>query len=183
MHHEGEEADGLLSAWTTLWHPALLAATGLAPSWQRGDNPPAELADMLILVPGVSQKDLPTGFADRATQEGALLVAGNVPRDELLSRVLEPLGEQAERIDPELAADFLALGYCYLQVELLTRQMRYSTNLDGLPLLQAGGFGGSGGYDRRRSESSGRAVGLFRPAGSGARPLLRGRCLPCSIWS
>ncbi len=87
---------------------------------------------MLILVPGVSQKDLPTGFADRATQEGALLVAGNVPRDELLSRVLEPLGEQAERIDPELAADFLALGYCYLQVELLTRQMRYSTNLDEL---------------------------------------------------
>ncbi len=26
MHHEGEEADGLLSAWTTLWHPALLAS-------------------------------------------------------------------------------------------------------------------------------------------------------------
>jgi hypothetical protein len=33
-------------------------------------------------------------------------------------------------LDPELAADFLALGYCYLQIELLTRQMRYSSNLD-----------------------------------------------------
>src|SRR6185369_11444716 len=30
----------------------------------------------------------------------------------------------------DLAADFLALGYCYLQIELLTRQMRYASNLD-----------------------------------------------------
>ena len=29
-----------------------------------------------------------------------------------------------------MAADFLALGFCRLQVELLTRQMRYSTNID-----------------------------------------------------
>jgi alpha-mannosidase len=29
-----------------------------------------------------------------------------------------------------LAADFLALGYAYLQIQLLTRQMRYSSNLD-----------------------------------------------------
>ena len=38
-------------------------------------------------------------------------------------------GEEAN-IDPQLAADFLALGFCRLQVELLTRQMRYSTNID-----------------------------------------------------
>src|SRR5678816_1317431 len=25
---------------------------------------------------------------------------------------------------------FMALGYCYLEIELLTRQMRYSSNLD-----------------------------------------------------
>ncbi len=30
----------------------------------------------------------------------------------------------------ELAADFLALGFCRLQIELLTRQMRYSVNID-----------------------------------------------------
>ena len=38
--------------------------------------------------------------------------------------------EPALAIDPDLTADFLALGYCYLQIELLTRQMRYSSNLD-----------------------------------------------------
>ncbi len=30
MHHEGADADGLLAAWTALWHPALLAQTGSA---------------------------------------------------------------------------------------------------------------------------------------------------------
>ena len=36
----------------------------------------------------------------------------------------------ADKTPADLAADFLALGYCYLQVELLTRQMRYASNLD-----------------------------------------------------
>ena len=31
---------------------------------------------------------------------------------------------------PDLPPTFLALGYCYLQIELLTRQMRYASNLD-----------------------------------------------------
>ncbi len=132
LHHEEEEADGLLSAWTALWHPALLATTGSAPTWQRGDNPPTQLSNMLILAPGVSQKELPTGFPQRATQEGAFLIEGNLPRDEILRQALQPLADLAQRIDADLVADFLALGYCYLQVELLTRQMRYSTHLDEL---------------------------------------------------
>ena len=32
LHHEGDDAAGLLAAWTALWHPALLAATGAGPS-------------------------------------------------------------------------------------------------------------------------------------------------------
>jgi len=36
----------------------------------------------------------------------------------------------AGHVDEDLAADFLALGYCYLQTQLLTRQMRYGSSLD-----------------------------------------------------
>ena len=61
MHYEGEEADGLLAAWTSLWHPALLATTGTAPNWYRGDSPPGDLSNMLILAPGVSESEVPTG--------------------------------------------------------------------------------------------------------------------------
>jgi alpha-mannosidase len=129
-HHEGDEAHGLLANWTALWHPALLAAAGAMPSWYRADSPPEDLTNRLIVVPGVAQADLPTGFQQRAEQSAACLLTGKLDRREMVAVALERLDDRATDIDESLAADFLALGYCYLQVELLTRQMRYSSNLD-----------------------------------------------------
>ena len=40
-------------------------------------------------------------------------------------------------VDPDLAADFLALGFCHFQVELLTRKLRYMSNLDEASLQTA----------------------------------------------
>jgi alpha-mannosidase len=67
---------------------------------------------------------------ERAEGEGARIIQGDFERDALLAQVLDPLADRLSRLDESLAADFLALGYAYLQVELLTRQMRYATNLD-----------------------------------------------------
>ena len=43
---------------------------------------------------------------------------------------MEGLDGGGAGFDDQLAADFFALGFCRLQVELLTRHMRYSTHLD-----------------------------------------------------
>ena len=67
----------------------------------------------------------------RASENGATVIRRMSDREEILAKALTPFSEQSP-IDEELAADFLALGYCYLQVELLTRQMRYSSSLDEL---------------------------------------------------
>lgn len=130
LHHEGDEAAGLLANWTAMWHPALLASAGGMPTWCRVDDPPEQLAGRLIVVPAVSMHELPTGFAQRAKGDGATLIRKQTDRDAILKEALEPLDGGDAGVDPELVADFLALGYCYLQVELLTRQMRYSSNLD-----------------------------------------------------
>lgn len=127
-HHEGDEALGLLSNWTALWHPALIASAKQAPQWKRVEDPPSELAGRLILVPGVAKDRLPTGYAQRAKENGAVLIRGGVERNAILATALEPLGPIT--IDEDLAADFLALGYAFLVVQMLTRQMRYSSNLD-----------------------------------------------------
>src|SRR6476646_399742 len=37
-------------------------------------------------------------------------------------------------VSPDLAGDFMALGTCYLQMELLTRKMRHFSNLDEVHL-------------------------------------------------
>ena len=130
QHHTGNDADGLLANWTALWHPALIAAAGRAPTWARVDSPPADLKDRLLLVPAVSNDQLPTGFTQRAQTEGACLLRKMTDRREILTRAFELLDGVPAQIEADLAGDFLALGYCYLQVQLLTRQMRYASNLD-----------------------------------------------------
>ncbi|HUE74409.1 MAG TPA: hypothetical protein VMP01_26235 [Pirellulaceae bacterium] len=129
-YNEGDDAQSLLASWSALWHPVLLANAGQAPSWQRVDDPPQEVKDRLLVVPSVCVPRLATGFPQRVKDEGGCIVRKTSSRQEIVAAALAPLGDSAPQVDPELAADFLALGYCYLMIELLTRQMRYSSNLD-----------------------------------------------------
>ncbi|HEX5102553.1 MAG TPA: hypothetical protein VFV87_02000, partial [Pirellulaceae bacterium] len=152
-YHEGDDAHSLLASWSALWHPELLAAAGQALNWRRIEDPPSDVAGRVIVVPAVCVQRLPTGFAQRVKDEGGLLIRKTSSRDEIVAAALAALREEAKHQDAEepsasapesrtpnpeprspvpddLAADFLALGYCYLQIELLTRQMRYSSNLD-----------------------------------------------------
>ena len=85
----------------------------------------------------VCEKRLPTGFAQRVKDEGGVLIRKTGTREEILRAALAPIENavadgtrSAPPTDAELVADFLALGYCYLQIDLLTRQMRYASNLD-----------------------------------------------------
>lgn len=120
----------MLAGWTAMWHPRLLAAAKQLPTWYRADSPPDGVGGKLVIVPGVSRAEMPTGFAQRAEDEGAVLIQEKLDRVKIIERALASLDAPAEPIDNDTVADFLALGYCYLQVQLLTRQMRYSSNLD-----------------------------------------------------
>jgi alpha-mannosidase len=133
-HYEGAAAEGLLAAWSALWHPRLLAECGRLPTWHRADGPPDALAGRLIIIPQTSEPLLLAGWASRAVQEGAHVVRKLVRRDEIVAAALTGLEAPDAPVDPELAADFLALGYGYLAVELLTRQMRYMSNIDEVHL-------------------------------------------------
>lgn len=132
VHYRGAEADDLLTAWTVLWHPLLIAAAGQAPTWYRADSPPDDLAGAIVAIPGVATSHLPTGFCARARDQGAILLRGGT-REAMLEVALAQT-DCATSVQPgvpaELVADFHALGYCYLQVQLLTRRMRYVSNLD-----------------------------------------------------
>ncbi|MCC7086965.1 MAG: hypothetical protein IT427_18350 [Pirellulales bacterium] len=137
-YHTGDEAEGILAAYTALWHPALIAAAGKLPAWIQASNPPEQLAGRLIAVPQVVQDDMPGFFFSQAEQDGSRLVTGIHDREHIVNAALDALRadseheqpEHCETIDLALAADFLALGFCYLQTELLTRRMRYMSSLD-----------------------------------------------------
>jgi len=130
LYHTGTQADGLLACFTVLWHPALVASAKKLPTWYRADDPPEELKEILLTVTEVSEPVMLAGWATRAADEGACIIRKEHDRDAILRQALAALGSDAPSIDADLASDFLALGFGYLQIELLSRRMRYMSSLD-----------------------------------------------------
>ncbi|HEY2881560.1 MAG TPA: hypothetical protein VGJ15_03990, partial [Pirellulales bacterium] len=133
-HLRGQQASGLLAACTALWHPALLAAAGKLPGFVRADQPPEPVAGAVAVVPEISQAILGRDYVDRARAVGAIVVENALTRQAIASAALNALadGSSARAIQNGNLpiADFFALGFCHLQMELLTRRMRYSSHLN-----------------------------------------------------
>jgi alpha-mannosidase len=175
-HFVGDRAAELLSAWTALWHPAILAATGAPPAWHPADTPPEPetLEGELIIVPPVSRERLPSDWCDRfaATQpRNPPLIEPFADRGQTIAAALAAasIEPQPSLADSDVAGDFLALGYAYLQVELLTRAMRYTTLLDANLFDSAvidGARAAINGQAETARDALGRAFDLLRDARS-----------------
>ncbi len=130
LHRDSIEAEQLLGAWSALWHPALVARAQTVPSWIAAEEPPENPSKCLIVIPDCSRVLLPGDWMQKAQQAGAGLVCNKGSRAEMVAACLEQVEGFPADIDPDLVADFLALGFGHLIVELLTRQLRYMSNLD-----------------------------------------------------
>src|SRR3990170_8965940 len=102
-HLTGDEAADLLAAWTALWHPALIAATGALPGWHPADDPPdpAQLDGELVLVPTAGRRRLASDWCDRLRATGP----GNPPpvdaapsRDETLAAALRAADLESNQV-------------------------------------------------------------------------------------
>ena len=159
-HLKGDWASGLLANWSAAWHPLLISATGTAPvvrgrdqtSLDDDDDEHLDIfeaepedtplgfdadfwRDSLVFVPEISLQSVAQGFAARAVEVNASLVTGMCDRSEIFNRVcqlieLSPEEQESQRLRADRVEDFYALSYAYLQIQLLTRKIRYSSNLD-----------------------------------------------------
>lgn len=91
--------------------------------------------DSLVFVPEISLENIAEGFAAKAVGENARLVTGMIDRREITQRSFQltgltpaPQGNAAP--SPDRVQEFYSLAYAYLQIQLLTRKIRYSSNLD-----------------------------------------------------
>lgn len=134
------EAQSLLGAWTVLWHPSLLAEMEQIPAWYRADSPPDVLDNRLIAVPEPSGKQLPEGFRDRAMKNRNCHWFEASSREGFLEQFpwdrLPPLSAESLEVAPRniSASDFFAAAYATLQVQIMTKRLRYTSNLDELHL-------------------------------------------------
>ena len=137
MHETGERAASLLANWTAAWHPGLLGNSQLPPTWCRVDEPPEELGRHLVLIPAEVHDQLPTGFNQRAAEQGAWVVKGQIDRIDVANAITEALSKSnsdlvnsCQSIDRTIVDEFYALSFAHLQIQILTRHLRYSTSLD-----------------------------------------------------
>jgi alpha-mannosidase len=131
----GTPAAELLAAWTALWHPALIQVTGTLPGWHPADElpDPAALESELVVVPSVSRERMAPNWCDRLRATAPLNpppVEAKASRRETVASVLAAASLDPSAVDPDVAGEFWALGHAHLQVELLTRALRYSSVLD-----------------------------------------------------
>jgi alpha-mannosidase len=86
--------------------------------------------DALIAIPTVCKSRVRNGFAAAVIERGATVVSGLNSRTEILDQLKIDAPEKMEGgAHCQLVEDFFSLGYCLLQVQLMTNQLRYSSNL------------------------------------------------------
>ena len=130
LDRDAAEAEQILSAWTALYHPSVLSEAKSAPRWVSAETPPVDVSSSLITLPECSVPYLPSGWIEEAEKAGARIIRGVADRERLIASAVEGTSSAVHWQSQPFAEDFLALGYGYLVVELVTRQLRYMSNLD-----------------------------------------------------
>ncbi len=144
----GSQASDLLSGWIALWHPQLLAAAQAPPRWHPAGQLPGELHDILFVLPELSIEKLDSDARQRIASAGGHLLEPRQTNWRDFQTQLLTTAHSAGLLSPDsstgsstgtstgtslcdsLLPDFAALGYAFLQIQLMTRQMRYTSNLD-----------------------------------------------------
>ncbi len=129
------DARSLLAGWTVLWHPRLLAQTEQLPTWYRADSPPEPDGPRIVVVPNSSMDQLPSDFQGKCQRnKDCQWVTGDDRQAMLLAMNLEDVPTLKTEHRTISIDDFFAAGYASLQVQIMTRRLRYTSNLDEIHL-------------------------------------------------
>ncbi|MEM0927067.1 MAG: hypothetical protein AAGJ83_13580, partial [Planctomycetota bacterium] len=140
-----DDARSLLAAWTVLWHPVLLARTEQMPTWYRADSPPSPDGPRVVTVPRSSIDQVPTEFRRKCEANPHCRWIEGKDRHEMLAALDLSIDDSGLPAEADLAPlscesrplaldDFFAAGYLVLQTQIMTRRLRYTSNLDELHL-------------------------------------------------
>ncbi|WP_201743782.1 hypothetical protein [Roseiconus nitratireducens] len=133
------DARSLLAGWTVLWHPLLLARAEQVPSWYRADAPPTPDGPRIIVVPDASLEQVPSDYRRKCDANPACRWVTGADRTAMLAALelsdddpaTAPITHDGRTLAVE---DFFAAGYLSLQIQIMTRRLRYTSNLDEIYL-------------------------------------------------
>ncbi|QDT11286.1 hypothetical protein [Planctomycetes bacterium K23_9] len=130
------DARSLLAGWTVLWHPQLIAATEQLPTWFRADAPPEPDGPRIVVVPDSSFLQLPSAFEQKCKNNKDCQWITGSDRAAMLAQLGLPTEMPTLQTDHRTIGvdDFFAAAYASLQIQIMTRRLRYTSNLDEIYL-------------------------------------------------
>ena len=128
------EANQILSAWSALYHPALIEKWGRLPAWERASSP-SENDYELIVVPPCCEHLIPAGWLNEK-EEQCVVIRNESEREIIVQTALESLQLTEHGFEDWFVDAFFAMGTHYVLSELLTRQLRYMSMLDEYQLKE-----------------------------------------------
>ena len=137
LYRKASDVDEIFSAWSALYHPALVAHFNDAPRWEAAGSPSSGQKRRLVVVPPCAEYMLSRKWIKEAEENGAVVIRHVSDRDDILKEAFQrlnidphPQTENTGDNDDDHADSFLAVGLCCFMEELLTRKLRYMSNLD-----------------------------------------------------
>lgn len=131
-----DKAAQVLAGWVGLWHPVLMFGVGRIPRWHQATRLPSDLSATLFVIPPISKSVISDSAAEDISKAGGLLIEPVESWTAFQNQILSHFPQlEVNELARELAAEFAAIGYAFLQVQLMTRQLRYTSNLD-VPLFE-----------------------------------------------
>ncbi len=128
-HYRRGDAAGVLAAWTIGWCPEMIAASESLPRWASTDFLTDDLEGRLLLIPTVSRNRLCSDIEGLIKSGECQALYSLESRHDYLSSP-EIQEWRSGDLNAEVIQEFFALAYGFLQVQLMTRQIRYSSALD-----------------------------------------------------
>lgn len=126
-----ESAARLLSGWVALWHPTLLLGVAKIPRWHQATRLPSDLSAVLLVVSPLAADAVDSSTVAAVQAAGGMVLHPTPSWKHFQAELLNQFPQiQPNALAEKLAESFAALGYGYLQVQLMTRQIRYTSNLD-----------------------------------------------------
>lgn len=156
IYRTSKEAEQIFSAWTALYHPALIRHFGAMPSWDRVASPSPGKDRHLIVIPPFALGQVSRDWLKRTEAGDAVLIKDKETRQEIVETALAALNIDSFPDSEEDVETFYALGFSHFVSELFSRKLRYMSNLDtqrfcenGLKAAKALGEGDHDEFEKR----------------------------------
>ncbi len=128
------EANQILSAWTALYHPALIEKANRLPAWERASNPGENECELMV-VPPCCEHLPPPGWL-RGKKDKCVVIRNESDREIIVQEALKALQLEEHGFEDWFVDAFFAVGTHFVLSELLTRQQRYMSMLDEYQLKE-----------------------------------------------